>query len=113
MPWGSSATASRRVSRASLLLGGKEMLGLKLIHLIVRHSEELALGLTQELRNSECIGDFKKISRDELQSAAVEVYRNLEQWLLQKKEDDVGKRFRTIAAHRAAQGVPLPQLAWP
>jgi hypothetical protein len=88
------------------------MLGLKLVHLIERHSEELALGLTQELRNSERTCGFKKIPREELQLAAVEVYRNLEQWLLQKKEDDVGQRFRTIAARRAAQGVPLPQLAW-
>jgi hypothetical protein len=47
-----------------------------------------------------------------LRLAAVEVYRNLEEWLLQKKEDDIGKRFRTIAARRAAQGVPLCQLVW-
>ncbi len=88
------------------------MLGLKLVHLIEKHSEELAIGLTQELRNSERTSDFKKIPRDELQLAAVQVYRNLEEWLLQKKEDDIGNRFRTIAARRAAQGVRLPQLVW-
>ncbi|MGA8621121.1 MAG: hypothetical protein WB660_21680 [Candidatus Sulfotelmatobacter sp.] len=88
------------------------MLGLKLVHLIERHSEELALGLTQEVRNSERTCDFKKIPRDELHSAASEVYRNLEEWLLEKKEDDVGKRFRAIASRRAAQGVSLRQLVW-
>lgn len=88
------------------------MLGLKLVHLIERHSEELALGLTEELRSSERTCDLKKIARYELHLAAVEVYHNLEEWLLQKKEDDVGKRFRTIAARRAAQGVRLPQLVW-
>jgi len=88
------------------------LLGLKPVHLIEKHSEELAFGLTQELRTSERTSDFKKIPRDELQLAAVQVYRNLEEWLLQKKEDDIGKRFRTIAARRAAQGVRLPQLVW-
>jgi hypothetical protein len=88
------------------------MLGLKLVHLIERHSEELALGLTEEVRNSERTGEFKKIASDELHLAAVEVYRNLEAWLMRKKEDDVGKRFRAIAARRAAQGVSLPQLVW-
>jgi hypothetical protein len=88
------------------------MLGLKLVRLIERHSEELALGLTQQVRDSERTSDFKKIPRDELRLAAVEVYRNLEEWLLQKKEDDIGKRFRTIAARRASQGVRLCQLVW-
>ena len=44
--------------------------------------------------------------------AAVEVYRNLEEWLLQKKEDDIRKRFRTMGARRAPQGVRLRQLVW-
>lgn len=88
------------------------MLGLKLVRLIERHSEELALGLTQQVWDSERTCDFKKIPRGELQSAAVEVYRNLEEWLLRKQEEDIGKRFRTIAARRAAQGVRLRQLVW-
>jgi hypothetical protein len=88
------------------------MLGLKLARLIERHSETLALGLTQQVWNSERTCDFKNIPRDELQSAAVEVYRNLEAWLLQKKEDDIATRFRTIGARRAAQGVRLRQLVW-
>jgi len=92
--------------------GTTQMLGLKLVRLIERHSEELALGLTQQVRDSERTSDFKKIPRDELRLAAVEVYRNLEEWLLQKKEDDIGKRFRTIAARRASQGVRLCQLVW-
>ncbi len=58
------------------------MLGLKLVRLIERHSEELALGLTQQVWNSERTCDFKNIQRDELHLAAVEVYRNLEVWLL-------------------------------
>lgn len=88
------------------------MLGLKLVRLIERHSEELALGWAEEVWKSERTNEFKKIARDDLHSAAVDVYRNLEAWLIQKKEDDIGKHFRAIAARRAAQGVSLRQLVW-
>jgi hypothetical protein len=84
--------------------GAEQMLSLRLVRLIEAHSDQLALGLIQQVQDSERTSDFKKIPRDELRLAAVEVYRNLEEWLLQKKEDDIGKRFRTIAARRAAQG---------
>jgi hypothetical protein len=88
------------------------MLGLKLVRLIERRSEELAVELAQLLPDSERTGDFKKIPREELYRAAAEVYRHLEEWLLQKKEDDIATRFRTIAARRVSQGIRLHQLVW-
>jgi hypothetical protein len=88
------------------------MLGLKLVHLIERHSEELAHGLIRQLRESERTCDFRKVPPEELHQAAVEVYRNLGEWLLQKRESDVGNRFRAIAARRAIQGVGLHQFVW-
>jgi hypothetical protein len=36
----------------------------------------------------------------------------LEEWLLQKTEDDIEKRFRAIATRRAADGVGLHQFVW-
>lgn len=88
------------------------MLGLKLVRLIERNSEKLALGLTERLGNSERASDFKNIPAEELRSAAFEVYHNLEQWLMEKQEDDIEKRFRSIAERRASQGVRLSQLVW-
>jgi hypothetical protein len=88
------------------------MFGLKLVRVIERHSEELALELARQVRGSERTCDFKKIPSEELHLAALDVYRHLEEWLLQKREEDIEKRFRTIAASRAARGVRLPQLVW-
>jgi hypothetical protein len=88
------------------------VLGLKLVRLIERHAEELAGGLAQLLSDSKRTFDFKKIPREELHRAAVEVYRHLEEWLVQKKENDIARRFRTVAARRASQGIPLHQLVW-
>jgi len=88
------------------------MLYLKLVRMIEKHYETLAQGLTEQILRSERTSDFRKISPEELQLAAVEVYRNLGSWLLQKTEDDIERRFRAIAAHRAAQGVGLEQFVW-
>ena len=47
-----------------------------------------------------------------MQLAAVEVYRNLGLWLLQKTESDIEKQFRDIAARRVADGIGLHQFVW-
>jgi hypothetical protein len=88
------------------------MLGLRLVRLIERHSEDLAHGLTEEIRQSERTRDFRKIPPEKLYLAAAEVYRNLGEWLLQKTEHDIEERFRAIAARRASEGVGLHQFVW-
>jgi uncharacterized membrane protein YheB (UPF0754 family) len=88
------------------------MLALRLVRLIERHCEELARGLTEKIRESERTCDFRKVPPEKLHLAAAEVYRNLGEWLLQKTEDDIEERFRTIAARRAAEGIGLHQFVW-
>jgi hypothetical protein len=88
------------------------MLGLKLVHLIERHSEELAVGLTKRILESERTSDFRKLPSQGLELAAAEVYRNLGQWLLYKTDADIGERFQAIAANRVANGVALHQFVW-
>jgi len=88
------------------------MVGLKLVRLIERHSETLAGGLTEQIRKSERTSDFRKIPTKDLQLAAVEVYRNLGEWLLQKTEHDIECRFREIGTRRAAEGIGLHQFVW-
>jgi hypothetical protein len=61
---------------------------------------------------AERTSDFRKIPAQDLQLAAVAVYRNLGEWLLQKTEDDVEKRFRTIGSRRAVEGVGRHQFVW-
>jgi hypothetical protein len=88
------------------------MLSMKLMRLIERHSEDLSRELATQIRHSDRTSDFRKIAPQKLQLAAVEVYRNLGEWLLQKTEGDIAGRFRTIAAQRAAEGIKLAQLVW-
>src|SRR5947209_6112303 len=88
------------------------MLGMKLVHLIETHSDALSRGLAAEIRAAERTSDFHDIPAHELQVAAIELYRHLGEWLLQKTERDIASRFNAIAARRAAQGIRLHQFVW-
>jgi len=82
------------------------------VHLIERHADELAMGLTAKLRQSELTSDFRKIPPEELRNTTAELYRNLGEWLLKKTEKDIEQRFVSIAQYRAAEGIRLPQFVW-
>jgi hypothetical protein len=88
------------------------MLGSRLMRLIERHAEELAIGLTVKLGRSELTSDFREIPAEEVQQTTTELYRNLGEWLLNKTEKDVERHFVSIAQQRAADGVRLPQFVW-
>lgn len=85
---------------------------MRLVRLIEAHSEALSKGLAKEIRKSDRTPDFRKIPADELRLAAIEVYRNLGEWLLQKTDADIAERFRAVAARRASEGIHLHQFAW-
>lgn len=88
------------------------MLGLKLVHLIEKHSLEITDGLMARLRTSERTPGYLKLSQEELSSSAASLYKNLGEWLLSKTESDVEQYFRAMGAKRAEQGIPASQMAW-
>ncbi len=88
------------------------MLGGHLVRLIERHSDELADGLMQKLRNSDRTTEFRKIPQEELKRGAREIYQNLGDWLLTKTESDIEVRYTHLGTRRASQGVPVAQFLW-
>ena len=88
------------------------MLGMRLVRLIEAHSETLSRSLAEQILKSERTSDFRGVPLEDLQRRVTEVYRNLGDWLLQKTEKDIAGRFKTIAAHRAAEGIRLQQFLW-
>jgi hypothetical protein len=88
------------------------MLGGNLLRLIERHSDELAEGLLNKLRNSDRASEFHKVPQEELQHGAREMYHNLGDWLLTKTESDIEIRYTQLGARRASQGVPVSQFIW-
>lgn len=88
------------------------MVGSRLVHLIEKHAEELAAGLTTKLRQSDLTSDFRKVPAEDLQKTTAELYRNLGEWLLRKTEKDIEQHFIMIAQYRASRGIRLPQFIW-
>jgi hypothetical protein len=88
------------------------MLSTRLVHLIENHAEELAEGLIERLRHSSRTVDFFYVPDDELRQGAINIYRNLGDWLLNKTETDVEYRYVQVGMKRAEQGVGLTDFVW-
>jgi len=88
------------------------MLGMKLVRLIEKHSEALSRELMEQVLKAEHTSDFQRIPQEDLRLAATDVYRNLGEWLLQKRENDIASRFRAVAARRVEEGIRPHQMVW-
>jgi hypothetical protein len=88
------------------------MIALRLVRLIEDHSDELAQGLLEKFRASPRTQDFSNVPAQELRERVHEILYHLSEWLLQKKDSDIEKRYREIGARRFAQNVSLSDYCW-
>jgi len=86
------------------------MLSNRLVRLIETHANALALNLAEKVQASEELRDYRKVLTYELNARVYEIYHQLGNWLLERKEQDIEHRYTAIGSRRAAQGVPLSQL---
>jgi len=88
------------------------MLALRLVRLIESHSDELAEGLMNKIRNSDRTTEYRRLPAEELRAAAGDIYHNLGDWLLTKTDSDLEVRYTQLGARRGAQRVPISQVLW-
>jgi hypothetical protein len=88
------------------------MLGIRLVRLIEKHSEDIAGGLTARLRTSERTPGYHNLREDELRTSVTALYSHLEDWLLKKTDSDIEQHFKDVGAKRALDGIPSSELAW-
>jgi hypothetical protein len=86
------------------------MLSNRLVRLIETHANALALSLSEKVRASEELRDYHKIRVYELHARVYEIYHQLGDWLLERKEEDIEHRYAAIGRRRSTQGIPLSQL---
>jgi len=99
-------TADSSQTQATLSVLGSRMVGL-----IETHSEPLARGVVELVKDSERCQDFLlKVPPGELQQRVQEIYQHLGEWLTRKTERDIELRYTAIGERRAEQGVGLSQL---
>jgi len=88
------------------------MLAVRLVRLIENHIEHLSRDLSEKVWNSPRCSDLNKVPASELQARTHEIYRNLSDWLLDKADAQVERRYTELGAARAQQGVAYSHFAW-
>src|SRR5688572_22243541 len=88
------------------------MLAMRLVRLIETHSEQLSRELSEKVWNSPRCSDLHKVPEAELEARRRENYRNLTDWLVDKTEADVERRYTELGETRARQGVAYSHFIW-
>jgi hypothetical protein len=86
------------------------MIAYRLVRLIEAHSDQLANGLREKLRNDPRTCGYGDAPTQEFHGRVLEIYQHLGEWLLGRTESDVERRYVEIGRRRSEQGVPLSQL---
>jgi hypothetical protein len=90
--------------------GAAMLLTYRLVKLIETHSDELAMGLVEKLRNDPRTCHYGSEPTQEFKEKAAEIYRYLGEWLLGRTEADIERRYIEIGQRRRAQGIEFSQL---
>ena len=88
------------------------MLAVRLVQLIESHIEQLSRELSEKVWNSPRCSDLHKVPANELEARTREIYRNLSDWLVDKTEAEVERRYTEVGAARAQQGVAYSHFVW-
>jgi predicted transcriptional regulator len=88
------------------------MIALRLVRLIEDHSDELVNDLLGKFKSSEHTQDMTKVPEHELRQRVHEILNHLGEWLLDKKEEDVRRRYVELGLRRTSQGVSLTSFCW-
>ena len=89
------------------------MFAIRLVHLIEEHADHLAAGLLKKWKETEACSELLAlVPAQELEHRAHEIYRNVADWLLNKKEWEIQERYIGLGARRAHQGVPYSQMLY-
>jgi len=88
------------------------MIALGLVHVIERHSDELAAELIAKLETSSRTTDLRKVPIEELRRGIQDLLRHLGDWLIIKTGHEIQKRYFELGERRASQGVALSDFCW-
>ena len=89
------------------------MFAIRMVHLIEDHADRLAEGLFRKLTTSQvCCELLERVPSSEVRERAYEIYHNLSDWILTKKDIEMKERYIGLGVRRARQGVPFSQFLY-
>lgn len=89
------------------------MFATRLVQLIESHAEKLSEGVMQKLKESDRCSDLlHKVPADELKRRSYEIFRHLNNWVVDATESEIEERYIGLGMRRARQGVPFTSFFW-
>jgi hypothetical protein len=83
-----------------------------LVQLIENNSDRLAETMLMRLQACDRCDSFRHVPREEFRQRVYEIYDHLGEWLMDKKESEVARRYIQIGITREKQGVLLSELMY-
>lgn len=84
----------------------------RLVHLIETNAARLSRDLLESVLNSDRATDMRRIDSVELMQRAKEIYGDLGQWLLNKTEADIERRYGQLGERYAKLGISESHWVW-
>jgi len=89
------------------------MRALKLVQHMKANADRMSEELIQRIRNSDrCSELIRRVPAEEQKRYALEIYRDLTDWLAVEIDAIVESRYVDLGIQRAHQGVPLTHVFW-
>lgn len=88
------------------------MISAKLVKLIEENAEALTQEFLKDVQTNPKTSSYHDISTKELHNRTYDVYKNLSDWLIDKTEKDVEKRYMALGRKRHKEETPLSQLIY-
>ncbi|MBI3665227.1 MAG: hypothetical protein HY236_03215 [Acidobacteria bacterium] len=86
------------------------MISQRLIRLVEHKADRLTNDLIAELRRDPRTAAYHKMSDDDLHERALDLYRNLGQWLSARTEFAVQNRYQALGRRRFQEKIPFSQV---
>ena len=85
----------------------------KLVQHLRANADSMSERLLEKIRNSRrCSELLLRLPAEEHKRYAVDVYRDLVEWLASEADSLIQERYVELGRHRAQQGVPFSHLFW-
>jgi hypothetical protein len=89
------------------------MRALKLVQHMKANGDRMSEALIRQIRSSDRCSDLlRKVPAEEQKLSALEIYRDLTDWLGVEVDSPFKSRYVDLGIQRALQGVPLDQVFW-
>ena len=80
--------------------------------MIEDHAEQITRRLVNDLQSNEHTPAYNALSRSNLHRRIVEVYRNLDRWLVNESDDAIAAAYTELGKIRFAEDIPLSEVVY-